>query len=43
MIENGVSLMLDQPREQVFDFLVDFTNEPAGYVRQGLDTADLTS
>jgi carbon monoxide dehydrogenase subunit G len=29
MIENSVSLTLDQPHEQVFDFLVDFTNEPA--------------
>jgi hypothetical protein len=29
MIENGVSLKLDRPPEQVFDFLVDFTNEPA--------------
>ncbi len=29
MIENGISLTLDRPPEEVFDFLVDFTNEPA--------------
>ena len=29
MIDIATSLTLDQPPEEVFDFLVDFTNEPA--------------
>ena len=29
MIENAITLTLDQPRERVFDFLTDLPNEPA--------------
>jgi carbon monoxide dehydrogenase subunit G len=29
MIENMITLTLDQPRERVFDFLTDLPNEPA--------------
>jgi carbon monoxide dehydrogenase subunit G len=29
MIENTITLTLDQPRERVFDFLTDLPNEPA--------------
>jgi len=29
MIENAISLTLDQPRERVFEFLTDLPNEPA--------------
>ena len=29
MIENAVTLTLDQPRERVFEFLTDLPNEPA--------------
>src|SRR6266540_4310231 len=29
MIENAITLTLDQPRERVFDFLTDLPNDPA--------------